>query len=270
MQENTVREFLNEVFGEVRAFEENGQIWFVASDVAKVLEYSSTQKVTEKIDKEDYRTSLTLTKGGKQEMIVINESGLYQTVTSITKKNKKRYEKAREFKRWICGTVIPALRKDGIYVDKEENVVSGELSEDELILKAMTCLQSKVERLKADNEKLQKDNDRYSKLIGDKRGRVSKTELAKRLNTSPQRLSKILKEQNIYTPKTNDISQWFLDKNKDINITVVENNTYTDKDGREHNSTSWQYSNDGAIRVVKFLEDKGIIKYSDNEGFVLK
>ena len=83
MQENTVREFLNEVFGEVRAFEENGQIWFVASDVAKVLEYSSTQKVTEKIDKEDYRTSLTLTKGGKQEMIVINESGLYQTVTSI-------------------------------------------------------------------------------------------------------------------------------------------------------------------------------------------
>ena len=143
MKENKVQEFLSEVFGEVRVFEEDSQIWFVASDIARVLEYSSTQKVTEKVDEEDYRTSLTLTKGGKQEMIVINESGLYQTVMSITKKNKERYTKAREFKKWVCGTVIPTLRKDGMYLDGEENVTS----QDELIKLGYEALMQKCERL---------------------------------------------------------------------------------------------------------------------------
>lgn len=121
MKENKVKQFLDETFGEVRAINDNGEIWFVAKDVARVLEYSSTQKVTEKVDDEDYRTSLTLTNGGMQELLVINESGLYQVIVSITKKNKERYDKARDFKRWLTKEVIPTLRKDGMYIDGEED-----------------------------------------------------------------------------------------------------------------------------------------------------
>lgn len=260
--ENTVREFLDEVFWEVRAFEEDGVIWFVASDVAKVLEYRDANKITCSLDEDEKDTRTLCTLDGNQKMTIINESGLYSTVMSITKKNIERYEKAQKFKKWICGTVIPTLRKDGMYVDKEEKVVTGEMSEDELILKAMTCMQSKIERLK-------KENDRYSKFIGDKMSKVTKTELARRLNTSPQRLSKILKEEKIYTPKSNDISQWFLDLNNDINVTITENNKFIDKNGEERVNRTWSYTGEGAVRVVKFLEEKGKIKYSDNEGFTL-
>lgn len=260
---NKVKEFLNEVFGEVRAFEENGVLWFVASDIARVLEYSTTQKVTEKVDEEDYRTSLTLTNGGEQSMITINESGLYQVIMSVTKKSKERYEKAREFKRWICGTVIPALRKDSGYIDGEEKVATGEMSEDELILKAINVMQGKIARLT-------QERDRYSRFIGDKMSKVTKKELAQRLNCTPIRLAKVLKAQEIYTPKSNEIAQWFLDINKDINVTVKDDYSGVSTSGKEFDNKGWQYTGEGAVRVVKFLEERDLVKYSDNNGFVLQ
>jgi prophage antirepressor-like protein len=195
---NKVKQFLSDVFGEVRAFEEDGVIWFVAQDIAQILEYSNTQKVTDKVDKEDYRTWVTLTNGGNQSMVVINESGLYQTVMSITKKNKERYEKAREFKRWICGTVIPALRKDGAYVQDEEKVTSGEMSEDEFVLKAMTILQSKVERLT-------KERDEYKGEVRqflDTENLLSWDTVAKNLNIGRNTMLRKLREMKILQSDT--------------------------------------------------------------------
>lgn len=60
---------------------------------------------------------------------------------------------AKTFKKWVTGTVLPAIRKDGAYIMGEEKVVSGEMDEDEFVLKAMTILQDKVERLKQENAK---------------------------------------------------------------------------------------------------------------------
>lgn len=68
-------------------------------------------------DEKDRQTLPTL--GGNQELSVINESGLYSVVLSITKRNKARYEKAKEFKKWITKEVIPAIRQDGMYVNRE-------------------------------------------------------------------------------------------------------------------------------------------------------
>lgn len=43
---------------------------------------------------------------------------------------------ARAFQDWVTEVVLPAIRKDSIYVMGEEKVATGELSEDELVLKA--------------------------------------------------------------------------------------------------------------------------------------
>jgi len=59
---------------------------------------------------------------------------------------------AVKFKEWVTGTVLPAIRKDGAYVMGEEKVVTGEMTEDELVLKAMSIMQAKVERLKAERD----------------------------------------------------------------------------------------------------------------------
>lgn len=195
---NKVQQFLSEVFGEVRAFEKDGQIWFVAQDVANVLGYRDANDATRGVEDDEKDTQTLCTPGGNQEMLVINESGLYSIVLSITKRNKERYEKAREFKRWICGTVIPALRKDGAYVQDEEKVTSGEMSEDEFVLKAMTILQSKVERLT-------KERDEYKGEVRqflDTENLLSWDTVAKNLNIGKNTMLRKLREIKVLQSDT--------------------------------------------------------------------
>jgi prophage antirepressor-like protein len=182
MNQNKVQQFLNDNFGEVRVEKSETELWFCATDIAKILNYSSTQKITDKVDDEDkdYRTWVTL--GGNQTMVCINESGLYQAILSITKKDIERYNNSRDFKRWITGTVIPAIRKDGAYVQGEEEFVKGEISEEELVLQAMTILQNKVVRLKQENEEMKPKVKKWDQFIKSD-GTYSFTECAKLVST---------------------------------------------------------------------------------------
>ena len=66
---------------EVRAVEINGEGWLVGKDVAEVLGYKNTRKaLLDHVDEEDKGVTKCDTLGGSQEMIVINESGLYSLV----------------------------------------------------------------------------------------------------------------------------------------------------------------------------------------------
>ena len=62
MENNKVKEFLNDIFGEVRTINEDGELWFVASDIAKILEYGITADMTRKLadDEKDMETLHTL------------------------------------------------------------------------------------------------------------------------------------------------------------------------------------------------------------------
>ena len=69
-------------------------------------------------------------------MLVISESGLYRCVMRSDK------AEARAFQDWVTRDVLPALRKDGMYVVGEEKVATGEMDEDELTLLVMERLRS--------------------------------------------------------------------------------------------------------------------------------
>lgn len=100
---NNVEKFLSEVFGEVRVEKDNLKLWFCASDIAKVLNYSSTQKITDKVDDEDkdYRTFYT--NRGKQNMVCINKVGLHKVLSTarkidiVTRKNIYNWLTGEEF-----------------------------------------------------------------------------------------------------------------------------------------------------------------------------
>lgn len=179
---NKVQEFLNEKFGEVRVVKINEEVWFVASDVARVLMYEKASDMTRNLDDDEKDTQTLLTLGGDQDMTVINESGLYNAVLSITKRNKERYDLAREFKKWITGIVIPAIRKDGAYISGEENFAKGEMSEDEFVLKAMTILQNKVTRLQEENKKMKPKADAWDQFL-DSDGTYNFEQVAKLIST---------------------------------------------------------------------------------------
>ena len=93
--------------------------WFVAKDVADILEYSETAQMTRRLEKED-SMSVKLT-GMNMKSTIINESGLYEAIIGSKKKEVK------PFKRWVTHEVLPTIRKHGAYMtdEKAQDIISG-------------------------------------------------------------------------------------------------------------------------------------------------
>ncbi len=107
---NDLQIFSSPEFGQVRTVEIDGTPWLVGADVATALGYKNPRKaLADHIDPEDKGVTKRDTPGGEQEMLIINESGLYSLILS------SKMPKAKAFKHWVTGEVLPALRKNGVY-----------------------------------------------------------------------------------------------------------------------------------------------------------
>lgn len=105
-----VRYFKNREFGEIRTVTVDGEPWFVAKDIAEILQYTNTQKaIRDHVDEEDKLTERIVLSGQNREVICINESGLYSLILSSKMPGAKR------FKRWVTSEVLPQIRRTGTY-----------------------------------------------------------------------------------------------------------------------------------------------------------
>jgi len=99
---------------EVRVFQENGEVMFVAIDICKSLGLSNPTRALSTLD-EDEKMVLTIGKGqksgrgGAQSYNVVNESGMYHLIF------KSRKKEAVQFRKWVTGEVLPSIRKTGTY-----------------------------------------------------------------------------------------------------------------------------------------------------------
>lgn len=113
MPKNEVQLFENAEFGKIRTLVLNGEPWFVGKDVAMALGYgegkSLANAVAKHVDKEDKGVTELMTPGGKQNMVIVNESGLYALIFG------SKLESAKRFKHWVTSEVLPAIRKTGTY-----------------------------------------------------------------------------------------------------------------------------------------------------------
>ena len=124
-----IKIFKNEMFGEIRTLtNEQGETFFVGKDVAQALGYSNTRKaLQDHVDDEDKGVTKRDTLGGIQQMVVINESGLYSLVLS------SKLPQAKEFKRWITSEVLPQIRQTGGYIPTTNPRTGGVLTESEMV-----------------------------------------------------------------------------------------------------------------------------------------
>lgn len=107
---NQLEIFKNREFGEIRTVTEDGEPWFVAKDIAEILQYTNTQKaIRDHVDEEDKLTERIVLSGQNREVICINESGLYSLILSSKMPGAKR------FKRWVTSEVLPQIRRTGTY-----------------------------------------------------------------------------------------------------------------------------------------------------------
>lgn len=93
----------------VRAFDRDGETWFIAADACRALELEQVTRALDRLD-DDEKGLFEVTPG--QYVNAVNEPGLYTLVLG------SRKPEAREFRRWITHEVIPAIRKTGTYIAK--------------------------------------------------------------------------------------------------------------------------------------------------------
>lgn len=106
---NAVTPFLFEQEHMVRALEQAGEPWFVATDVCRVLGISNNRNAFARLDEDEKGVHTMDTPGGEQQVSIISESGLYAlTFTS-------RKEAAKRFRKWVTSEVLPSIRKTGGY-----------------------------------------------------------------------------------------------------------------------------------------------------------
>ena len=106
---NELRIFENEQFGIIRVIEKDGEPWFVAADVCRVLDLEDTGRATARLDNDEL-TRIKIVSGGQgREVIAVNEPGLYSLVLG------SRKPEAKAFKRWITHEILPTLRRTGSY-----------------------------------------------------------------------------------------------------------------------------------------------------------
>lgn len=88
----------------------DGEPWFCLKDVCGVLCIANPHDLMAKqLDKEGVDKIYTLTDGGKQPLVYVNEPNLYRV---IFRSNK---QEAKQFQDWVFNDVLPTIRKSGRY-----------------------------------------------------------------------------------------------------------------------------------------------------------
>ena len=131
---------------------------FCLSDVCRALGITQPSKVKERLNEKGVNTIPTLTLGGTQNLLYINESNLYKTIF------QSRKESAERFTDWVTSEVLPSIRKSGGYIAGQE-----EMSDTELMAKALLVAQKQIEQRNAiiEKQKAQIEADKPKTIFAD-------------------------------------------------------------------------------------------------------
>ena len=167
MESNAMKIFSNPEFGEIRTEVINGEPWFCLSDVCKALELTNPSIVKQRLNAKGLSTAYTLTAGGKQELLFINEANLYKTIF------QSRKESAERFTDWVAGEVLPSIRKTGSYQQVPPLTAAEQI---QLIAKGCVELTQQVATLGAEVTELKTDMPLYGCEIDEVQQHVKRVE----------------------------------------------------------------------------------------------
>ena len=159
---NELQIFENIEFGAIRIIEMNNEPWFAGKDVADALGYSNSRKaIIDHVHEDDKGVTKCDTPSGRQDMTVINESGLYALIFG------SKLPSARKFKHWVTSEVLPAIRKTGQY---------GQARIPMTIPEQIQCIAQGHVELKAEIDSVKKDLEDFKNdlpILGIEEARIS-------------------------------------------------------------------------------------------------
>ncbi|WP_274449756.1 phage antirepressor [Aeromonas caviae] len=233
--------------------DQQGEPWFVAADIAKVLEYTEASAMTRHLDDDEKGLSIVQTLGGSQELITINESGLYSAIL------RSRKPEAKLFKRWVTFEVLPSIRKHGGYLAGQEQDAP-ELIMAKALMVAQSVIDRKSQELAAAQQTIAANAPAvaFAGLVaGDDKG-VLLGNFAKAVGFGPKKIFSLLRDLRILMEGGNRHNlpfQEYLDRGY---FTVVEK-PY-EAHGETRISFSPQITGKGQQWLTKRLIDLGHLK----------
>lgn len=215
---------------EVRTLLIKNEPWFVGKDVAEILGYvRSTDAVRKHVDDEDRGVSILATPSGKQEMTIINESGLYSLILS------SKLPSAKKFKRWVTSEVLPSIGKHGMYATEE--TIDKILSNPDFGIRLLNELKEEREKtklLKNENEQL-KPKALFADTVSASDTSILIGQLAKLLKQNgndigQNRLFKILRKDG-YLGKSGENYNLPTQKSMNLKVMEIKERTVNNADG---------------------------------------
>ena len=268
---NTMQIFEHPKFGKIPVIQIDGEPYFKATEVANALGYSNPQKaVRDHVDAEDKRTEqIVHPLGGKQNTVVINESGLYSLILS------SKLPQAKEFKHWVTAEVLPAIRKQGYYVLEKKSVeVYKRLAGDpEFLIQmglAIKAEKEKVAQLTQENVALNHQVEeltpkaQYCDDVLNSRELLTISEIAKEFGLNAVKLNKLLNAWGVQY-KVN--GTWLLyDKYANFGWTKLKTTVFYHKTtGQKDSATLTYWTQAGRQAIHNLLKSHGFSRVSQPE-----
>ena len=252
---NELQIFNNAEFGSVRTLAINGEPYFVGRDIAEILGYSNTRDaLAKRVDAEDKGVAKCDTLGGTQELVVINESGLYSLILSSKLPNAKR------FKHWVTSEVLPSIRKHGVYAIDEL------LANPDMLIIALQELKAERERAKALEQDIAVKNQQivemqpkasYYDVVLNCKDLVAISVIAKDYGWSAKKMNKYLHKKGVQFKQG---SIWLLYQDyAELGYTSTKTHSYNGNDGTIHTKPHTYWTQKGRLFIYDLLKSDGIV-----------
>lgn len=244
----------------VRTVMKDGNPWWVLKDVCSVLEIGNSRDVMARLDSDEKGVDIIDTPGGKQEVSIINESGLYSVILV------SRKPEAKKFKRRVTHEVLPSIRRHGLYATDEL------LANPDFLIQALQEL--KAERAK--NVELtttisiqeqqiaeMKPKASYYDVVLNCKDAVSITTIAKDYGKSGRWFNEYLHNLGVQFRQG---KIWLLyQKYAQHGYTTTKTHTYLGNDGTMHSKVHTYWTQKGRLFIYELLKDHGILPLIEQE-----
>lgn len=221
MQKN-LKIFSSDVFGNLRTWDNNGKIMFVASDVAKMLGYSKPANAIATHCRYALKQGIPHPQGkGTLEVNIIPEGDVYRLITH------SKLPAAEKFESWVFDEVLPSIRKTGSYTAKpldesktkrlaimERNAKVREAALWAKLAEGSSGTYQQVCKAYAANTLAEKDVVSLPKA---EEKTYTATEIGNMLNVSAHKIGRLA---NTHRLKTSEYGSWYHDKSKHSNKEV--------------------------------------------------
>lgn len=261
--------FNNPKFGEIRTAGTSEEPLFCLADICRVLEIKNVSDCKSKL-KQD---GVVLTEGvskttnqygvtteQKVMLTFINEQNLYKVIMRSDK------PQAEPFQDWVCGEVLPTIRKTGTYSVQHRYEIPQSFSEALMLAaKQAQQIEEQQKQIEAKDEQIKQDAPRvlFSKAVETAKRSCLVAELAKILqqngvNIGQNRLFEWLRKNNYLCSKGQYYNQP-TQKAMELGLFEIKQTTINKPDGSVLVSTTTKVTGKGQVYFVeKFLGETNV------------